>query len=181
MVRGLWDGLCNLWDCSFLSEVASTALVRQKMLPEEKWWNYGLGSGINDPTAVLNQNFYHRYTWGCVGVLPYWANFGEGNAWSKYSDLSIYYSGKNFAASGKNYDGPVAGLRMKAMRRAQQDIEYLNLLAGCKGWDRDQVVLALKRYADNPEGHSGYTFSKLSDQELDRLRESVAATIEASK
>ncbi len=179
MVRGLWDGLCNLWDCSFLSEVASTALVRQKMLPDEKWWNYGLGIGINDPTGNQIRNFYHRYSWGCVGVLPYWANFGEGDAWKKFSDLSIYYTGKNFAGTGKSYDGPIAGLRMKAMRRAQQDIEYLNLLARCKGWDRDQVLQALTRHADNPDGHSGFTFGKLSEDDLERLREAVAATIEA--
>ena len=181
MVRGLWDGVCNLWDCSFLSEVASTALVRQKMLLEEKWWNYGLGIGIADPAGLQIQHFYHRYTWGCVGVLPYWSNFGEGNTWKKYSDLSVYYSGNHFAGSDKVYDGPIAGLRMKAMRRAQQDIEYLNLLASCKGWDRDQVVNALSKHADNPEGHSGFTFSKLSEEDLNRLRESVAATIDASR
>ena len=35
-------------------------------------------------------------------------------------------------------------------RRAQQDIEYLHLLAGQKGWDRNLVRQAIAAYADDP-------------------------------
>src|SRR5262249_9715705 len=96
MVRGLWDGICNLWDCSFLNEVASSAFVRQKTLPNELWWNYGGGINIGQANAQMELAFLTRYTWGCVGFLPYWSNFGDSNAWKNPNGLSIYYSGFHF-------------------------------------------------------------------------------------
>ena len=181
MARGLLDGVCNLWDCSFLSEIASSALVRQKMLPAEKWWNYGGGINVGQPSSTMEETFLNRFTWGCVGFLPYWSNFGEGDAWKTASGLSIFYTGNHFAGSDKVYDGPIAGLRMKLMRRAQQDIEYLNLLAKSKDWSRDRVIQALAKYADNPDSASGFTFNKLTNAGMYRLREAIARSIEAAK
>jgi hypothetical protein len=61
-------------------------------------------------------------------------------------------------------------------------MEYLNLLAKCPGWDRDRVVHALANYADDPNSHSGFTFEKLAEGGLYRLRTSIADTVEqASK
>jgi hypothetical protein len=180
MARGLLDGVCDLWDCSFLNEIASSARVRQNMLPDEKWWNYGGGPNVGQPSALTEANFLTRYSWGCAGYLPYWSNFGEGDAWKTSSGLSIFYSGHHFAGTDKDYDGPIPGLRMKMMRRAQQDIEYLNLLAQSKDWDRERVISALSKYADNPESLSGFTFEKLSNGGMHRLREAIAQTIEAA-
>jgi len=178
MVRGLWDGVVNLWCCSFLHEVAATALVRQKWLPEEQWSNYGGGIGVGADPVQQTGLFLTRYSWGCVYVLPYWTNFGERD-WRKPSDTSIYYTGVHYAGTEKVFDGALAGMRMKILRRAQQDIEYLNLLAAQKGWGRDGVVEALRPFADDPEAVDGLKFTKLSAEKLARLRQSVAAAIEA--
>ncbi len=177
MARGLWDGVCNLWCCSALSEIAATARVRQQWMPGEQWSNYGAGIAVADPPVKQLQTFLNRYGLGTVYVLPYWTCFGAG--WRKADDLNIYYPGGNYAGSGKTYDGPLPGIRMKLLRRAQQDIEYLNLLAARRGWDRDGVIGALAAWADAPNALDGLTFSGLSAERAAALRESLAATLEA--
>jgi len=177
MARGLWDGVCNLWCCSVLPEVVTTARVRQKWVAGENWANYGGGAGVSEPAVKQVQLFLNRYSLGTAYVLPYWKNFGAG--WGRADDTSIYYSGVKYAGTDKVYDGALPGLRLKLLRRAQQDIEYLNLLAGCKGWDRDQVIQALSAWADTPDASDGLTFWKLSERQAAELRDAIAATIKA--
>jgi len=179
MARGLWDGVCNLWCCSVLPEVVTTARVRQKWVAGENWANYGGGAGVSEPAVKQVQLFLNRYSLGAAYVLPYWKNFSSGAGWGRADDTSIYYSGVNYAGTDKVYDGALPGLRLKLLRRAQQDVEYLNLLAGCKGWDRDQVVLALSVWADTRDAPDGLTFWKLSLAKAMELRDAIAATIEA--
>ncbi len=177
MARGLWDGICNLWCCSALPEIASTARVRQRWLPGEQWSNYGAGIAVADPPVKQLQIFLNRYALGTVYVLPYWTCFGAG--WRKADDLNIYYTGVSYAGSGKTYDGPLPGIRMKLLRRAQQDIEYLNLLASRRGWGRDGVIRALSPWADTPDTTNGLTFTALTAELAAALREAISATIEA--
>jgi hypothetical protein len=177
MVRGLWDGVCNLWCSSALGEVATTARVRRMWMPGEEWSTYGAGITVSDPAVKQLQLLLNRYSLGAVYVLPYWTNFGAG--WRKADDTSIYYPGVHYAGTDKTYDGALPGLRMKLLRRAQQDVEYLNLLARCRGWDRDQVIQALAVWADAPNTATGPDFSRLSPERAAQLREAVAATIEA--
>ncbi|KPK80479.1 MAG: hypothetical protein AMJ81_12050, partial [Phycisphaerae bacterium SM23_33] len=65
-------------------------------------------------------------------------------------------------------------------RRCQQDVEYLNLLAGCEGWDRQRVRRALAAYSDDPEAPL-LMYGKLSLDKLDELRRRLAATIVTQK
>ncbi|MCY3018062.1 MAG: DUF6067 family protein, partial [Planctomycetota bacterium] len=60
MARGLWDGLCNLWCCSVLPEIAATARVRQKWVAGEHWATYGGGIGVSEPSVKQLQDFLHR-------------------------------------------------------------------------------------------------------------------------
>ena len=79
-------------------------------------------------------------------------------------------------APGRSVPGPVAGVRLKIARRCQQDVEYLHLLAACKGWDRDRVRRAVSKYADDPDAPL-LRFDKLPLAKLIELRTRVAATI----
>ena len=179
MTRGLWDGVCNLWCSSALGEVAATARVRRQWMPGEEWSTYGAGITVSDPAVKQLQLLLNRYSLGAVYVLPYWTNFGAG--WAKADDTSVYYPGAHYAGTDKTYDGALPGLRMKLLRRGQQDVEYLNLLAHCRGWDRDQVIQALAVWADAPDTATGPDFSRLSPEGAAQLREAVAATIEAER
>ena len=71
---------------------------------------------------------------------------------------------------------PLPSLRLKTMRRAQQDIEYLYLLAGQKQWDRAAVRRAIAAYANEPDAPV-LTFATMDAAKQFQLRSAVAATI----
>ncbi|GEM_PF-1864914 len=180
MARGLWDNICNLWVLgggSIRNGYVTTAMVRQKWLPEEEFWHYGGGPNLSAAPSNMLQAFLESWASGSSGILPYWTTDG-GKDWVKPNDpdLALFYPGKNYANSGKNYAGPLPGLRLKTMRRAQQDIEYLYLLAGQKQWDRAAVRRAIAAYANEPDAPV-LTFTKLDAAKQFQLRNAVAATI----
>jgi len=77
----------------------------------------------------------------------------------------------------------VANLRdgLKVMRRAQQDVEYLLLLAKARGWDAARVRSAVAAaFADDPQAPVP-AFSQLTLARLTELRERVAATIRQAR
>ena len=132
---------------------------------------------MSAPPVAMMRRLLSSWAAGTVGDLPYWDTFrGTGSAWRKGNDLAIYYSGRNYAGSGKDYTGPIASVRLKLMRRVQQDIEYLHLLAGQPGWDRSRVRLALAEYADDATTPV-WTFDRLTVSQWLAVRERVLATI----
>jgi hypothetical protein len=65
---------------------------------------------------------------------------------------------------------------MKAVRRMQQDIEYLHLLAESKGWSRGLVRLAIQHLADDPDA-SVLSYNNLSLETLEGLREAIVQKV----
>ena len=129
----------------------------------------------------LSQACLLRWAVGYTGYMPWWDSFrGRGGAWQQAAEMTVFFSGQNYAGGGKNYPGPIAGLKMKISRRCQQDIEYLHLLARCKGWDRLRVRRALMPYSDDPTAPL-LRFTGLSLDKMDELRRRVVATILAEK
>ena len=124
MARGLWDGVCNLWVLSHLSfptGYITTAAVRQKWIPDEEFWHYGAGPSLSAAPVNVLQIFLESWASGSSGMLPYWTTDG-GKNWVKPNDpdLALFYTGRNYANSGKNYPGPLPSLRLKTMRRASR-------------------------------------------------------------
>jgi len=180
MTRGLLDNVVNLWmdnlgamDNGFVT----TAQVRQKYIPGETYWFYGGGPGVSAPPVNTMQLLLGQWAEGSSGALPYWTTLG-GRDWAKADDMAIYYTGKNYANSGQNYPGPLAGLRMKIMRRCQQDIEIIQLAANKNGWSRAQTRTALAALADDPAAPV-LSFGKLTADQQETLR--AAARQEAVK
>lgn len=179
MTRGLWNGRIDLWMCGFGavdSGYVTTARVRQEWLPQERIWFYGGGAAIPAAPVNLEQVFLTAWCAGGDGVLPYWTTL-EGKDWSKAEDLAIYYTGRNYARSGTNYPGPLPGVRMKLLRRCQQDIELLQLLATAKGWDHARVRAALAPAADDPSALV-FSFRKLSSDRMNQLRAALLETLQ---
>ena len=114
---------------------------------------------------------------GTVGEVPYW-NFGGSN-WRRADDLTVIWSGRGYAGGRENYPGPIAGTRLKILRRAQQDLEYLHLLAGRGGWDRARVQRALATWSGQ-DGSPLLSFDELSLDKWEELRRAVVATILAA-
>lgn len=175
MTRGLWDGLCNLWNNSGLLGSASTAMFRMRRLPGENHWRYGGAPRISGRLIELQHNFLTLWAVGANGALPYWNVLGGGD-WFNPDDLSVYYTGTDYARSGKTHDGALPGVRLKMIRRAQQDVEYLNLLAAKKGWNYYRLRRALAPWADDPEVWP-YSFFKLDSDRLVELRRTVATEL----
>lgn len=74
---------------------------------------------------------------GCEGGLAYWTSF-HGSSWDEPDDLALVLG------AAHDYPGhAVPTHRLSATRRAQQDIELLNLLAKRPGWSRERVARAL--------------------------------------
>jgi hypothetical protein len=184
MTRGLWNDVCDLWVCgggAIRTGYVTTAVVRQKWLPGEEFWHYGGGPSLSAAPVNMLHSFLASWASGSTGMLPWWTTEG-GNSWTrpKDVDLALFYTGRNYANSGKDYPGPLPGLRMKVARRAQQDIEYLHLLAAQKGWDRHLVRKAIAAYADDPAAPV-LEFTKMTPEQQFELRESIAATILAQR
>jgi hypothetical protein len=60
---------------------------------------------------------------------------------------SLFYCGLPL-----NVEGPLPSLRLKALRRVQQDIEYLRLLQEKMNWTRDQLLEFVCQIAPRLEG-----------------------------
>ena len=132
-----------------------------------------------DNLIAMERNFFTFWAIGSQGDLPYWDTL-RGEGWFKPSDLAILYPGTDYARSGKDYNGPIAGVRLKAIRRSQQDIEYLNMLAAGKGWSRAKVRKALAAWADDSQAPV-LTFKNLSADRLFKLRGSIQKALKENQ
>ena len=178
MTRGLWDGICNLWNSSGLFDFATTAAFRMKRIPGEEYWHYGGGPGVAGNLITMERSFFTFWAIGSAGDLPYWDTL-RGEGWFRPSDLAILYAGTDYARSGRDYNGPIAGVRLKAIRRGQQDIEYLNMLSARKGWSRAKVRKALAAWADDPRA-AVLTFRSLSAEGLFELRDALQRALKGN-
>ncbi len=173
MNRGKLDGLLNLWCCSRVTDYHGELPSRQLKYPDEVWWYYGGGNSPSGHNLTNSRRFLQVWAWGVDGALPYWNNFDT--SWWSADSLSIVYSGQNVPGYG-TYDGAIASVRLKAMRRGQQDIEYLTYLGDHRvDWDRASVTRALRQRYANASDPDSYTGMGVLD--FRRLREDVAFTI----
>jgi hypothetical protein len=95
----------------------------------------------NDPKDANTQPvLWSLRVWsrGGVGVLP-WQTIGKDGAWDKAEATSLFYPSP---------DGPLPSVRLKAFTRAQQDVEYLELLSSVRGVPREAVAAGLARVVD---------------------------------
>lgn len=140
----------------------------------DDWFWYGGGQSPAESNLGSARLFLKGWSQGLNGTVPYWNNFDT--SWVNAQTLSVLYSGQNVPGYGQ-YDGPIAGVRMKTMRQAQQIIELLNLLAQQEGWSRYRVTRALlDKYGD---GDWERSFSGLDEVELYRLRSDLMAQLES--
>ena len=91
---------------------------------------------------------------GADAIVP-WQSIGSDANYTHPEDTALLLPGKRFGIMG-----PVASLRLKALRRAQQDVEYLVLLAKARGWDREQVGAAISSLL-----HLGAEFRKTTEDD----------------
>ncbi len=141
------------------------------------WW-YGGGRGAETDLAMYIPLFLSKWSGGCDGGMPVYTTFAGPNQWTVTDPLRV-------VRFDPTTDMPVASMRVKAYRRAQQDMELLNLLAGKKGFNRWHVrdilqqqypirMVTISRGPDDP-GYS--TFEDLDVARYDELRQRVVSTL----
>ena len=176
--RDWLDGLVNLMCVSsefFRKNELCMAMKRQGI----GFWHYGTGNDIRRSNLTGEAWGVKAYLAGGDGILP-WNSLGGDSAFDKPTPTAILYPGARFGL-----DAPLASLRLKALRRSQQDVEYLALLAAKRGWDRAQLAAALAPLLDltartqqSSADDAGRTvFDHLTSEQFARLRASVAAAL----
>lgn len=160
-------------------------LEARRILDDERLWFYGGGNSPVGDNSSLAAVYIKTWTMGVDGGLAYWTSFAEQDgAWDRPQQLAVV-----LMQGGKGYKGPVATTRLKAQRRAEQDIELMNMLARQPGWDRTRVARAVAaavnltsstvaRGADDPGQTS---FKNIHAADLAKIRLALVNEILASK
>jgi len=134
--------------------------------------------GCNEISASNHQSALwclKAYALGLNGVLP-WQSLGEASALKEPDTNGLIVPG-----TLAGYDGPVASLRVFALRRGAQDVELLRLLAQEKAYSRDQIAALISQKlplgAEFRQGFAdeaaGLAFGQISAQDFADLREGV--------
>lgn len=142
-------------------------------------WHYGEAN----PVAASNVNgvawALKAYCAGADGILP-WQVIGGDAAYEQPTPTALLIPGTRFGLTG-----PVVSLRLLALCRGQQDVEYLNLLCQKRGYDRDQIAalltqtlgLAGRQVQESADDAGNLRFDRLRPEDFAALRRAVAAAL----
>ncbi len=82
---------------------------------------YGSANAIEDSNVQAVAWSLDAWSLGVDGVLP-WQTIGRGESWTEADPLALFYPVRDGGP-------PMPSIRLKAFRRGQQDVEYLDLYA----------------------------------------------------
>jgi hypothetical protein len=135
--RDLLDGVVDL-------DVVSGAYVRYPHfvfgIPGEEVWIYGGVAAPPVPPESGRAWILQSFLDGADGIVP-WLALGEPAAWSEPSDTALLLP----PAAGLE-KRPYPTLRLKLLRRGQQDVEILRLLLERRRWDRAEIRRGVAEY-----------------------------------
>ena len=144
-----------------------------------RFWNYGTPSRVSESNLNGEAWPVKAFLLGADGILP-WNTIGRDRNFERAEPTALLYPGKRF-----NIDGPLASLRLKALRRGEQDVEYLMALAQRFGYDREQIAYVVaqlfeltarteERFMDD----AGRTvFESLRPEDFFKLRGAIGAIL----
>ena len=115
-------------------------VLDRKSRTGETTYNYGSANPIE--LNNLHPVAWSLETWvnGLDGIVP-WQTLGKQRSWTDADQNALLYPGETI---GK--PGPLPSIRLKAFRRGQQDVEYLNILENVDGMMRSDIKrLVIKR------------------------------------
>ena len=181
--RDLLDGLIDLNVSGAFSKYRSWLEDWRERYGQEIW-TYGGAETTTASALNASSRALDLYTSGVNGYIP-WLTLGGAGNWEKYEDTCVIYSGKPFGIVGA-----CPSLRLKAYRRAEQDVEYLHLLAEKRGLLKDDPSRRqLENIADNAmklarsfgkldaQGAITVSFNGLRLEDFERLRKAIAAEL----
>ncbi len=126
--------LWGVMDMEYIGQINSQKIRMKKdeqdLFDSAIYSEYGTLNKIN--TANTQAALWCLSAWsnGSTGILP-WQSIGTRNSWEIADQTALIYPHKN---------GPLPSLRLKALLRGQQDVEYLEMF--CKTFEKPQWVVA---------------------------------------
>ncbi|MFP4521540.1 MAG: hypothetical protein ACLFQK_05290 [Fibrobacterota bacterium] len=160
--------------------VRNTAWYRKRaMLFDEEFWNYGSTCDINSPNTAVYGNIMRLYSCGGQGFLP-WKGLSDNSAFNESDRSANMYHGQRFGVKG-----PVSSLRLKAIRRLMQDLQYVSQTARKFNLDRfgeEKIIRSLISMKTETEMTSaldaGWAVTNTGVHEPAVLRESLRPFLE---
>ena len=144
-----------------------------------EYWNYASTNHPRDTNVAMRAWCWRVWLNGGDAVVPWNTVKGTG-VWNRAESLTVFYPGSKFGRLE-----PYASIRLKAFRRGEQDVEYLNLLARKLGWDREAVRHAVAGALhlsgdirmESEEDAGSLRFRGLKDTDIGRLRDRVIGAL----
>lgn len=137
--RDYLDGLVDLMVVSGELYQKGPMLRELQERTHMRYWNYGSANAVQRSNLEAEAWAVRAWLAGADAIVP-WQSVGDDSNYAHPDETALLMPGKRLGING-----PVVSLRLKALRRAQQDAEYLRLLAAAKSWDRAQVAAALRK------------------------------------
>jgi len=181
--RGQLAGKADLWVVSSSAFREYHRLVADRMEREGlRVWVYGTTNKVEQSNRTVQAWILDAYRNGARGIVPWQTINKDGSAMTKADQLGLFIFTKG--ADGK----PVIrhSMRLAAYRRAEQDIEYLELLCHGKDGLTDSQLRAFIGHYLNLSGavRTAYAedagtpeYSKVTPESLRQLREGAAITL----
>ncbi|KPJ55586.1 MAG: hypothetical protein AMS16_04015, partial [Planctomycetes bacterium DG_58] len=148
-------------------------------------WVYGSSNNVEETNRNIHAWVLEAYRGGASGLVPWQTKRTVGrsaNPLKKADQLAIFIFDEP-----ENGQRPVRhSMRLKAYRRAQQDVEYLELLRKRLNWSDGQLRAFIDHYLDlSGQVVKAYAadagtarYGRLSPEGFRRLREAAAALLE---
>ncbi len=139
---GLFDGLRSVTYVSSFFYPKNAYLAWRKETFGEEIRNYGSFNRLEE--SNLTAAAWPLKVWlnHGSGLLP-WQTIGSDENFDSFASTAVLYPGKRFGITG-----PVASLRLKALRQGTENAVLLDMLSAGKGWNREQTALAVAGRVD---------------------------------
>lgn len=181
--RGLLPAKAELWVVNGKAFSDYRRLVMDRAeITGEKIWLYGAAAPAHQSSRAIMAWAIAAYRDGATGLVPWQTINRDGSALQKADPLGIFIF-------DRRPDGDIAirpTLRLKAFRRAQQDIEYLELARQKMRWTQGQLRAFIDHYlplqgsvqkTDDADAGTA-RFNALHPERFRTLREAAATIIE---
>ncbi|NSW57969.1 MAG: hypothetical protein HPY44_18345 [Armatimonadetes bacterium] len=179
------------WQRDWLDDLADVICVSSALFTDtwhcrrmaDQWgaefWHYGTANDVR--AGNLNGVAWALRAWigGADGILP-WNTIGGEGALINPTATALLIPGSRFGIRG-----PLVSLRLLALCRGQQDVEYLNLLAEKRRASRDEMRRLVGEHLTLQGEHrqawaddaGTMDFGALRWEDFDGLRRTVAAEL----
>jgi hypothetical protein len=127
------DSLDGLLDCHVVSSamrVYPRLVFERKRRFGEIVFEYGSTNPIEQSNVQPVAWCLDAWSLGADGIIP-WQTIGTEESWERADELALFYPVRRLSSRSKpaprSSEAPVPSVRLKAYRRGQQDVEYLEL------------------------------------------------------